>query len=43
LRSSKALAQLALLEYPIVGEWELAGTLLQALIASDPKGLGYLK
>ncbi|MBV9081505.1 MAG: hypothetical protein JOZ62_02420 [Acidobacteriaceae bacterium] len=40
---SRALARLAMLEYPIVGQWELAGELLDALCASDPEGLGYLK
>ncbi|MBS0421038.1 MAG: 6-phospho-beta-glucosidase [Proteobacteria bacterium] len=35
-------ARLALMLYPIVGEWELAGQVLQALIASDPQHLGYL-
>jgi 6-phospho-beta-glucosidase len=40
---SAALAQLALLEYPIVGQWELAGNLLRAAIAADPEHLGYLQ
>ncbi len=43
LDGSAALARLALTEYPIVGQWELAGELVQALIASDPRHLGYLR
>jgi 6-phospho-beta-glucosidase len=39
---SAKLAQLAMLEYPIVGQWELAGDLLAEMIASDPEHLGYL-
>jgi 6-phospho-beta-glucosidase len=42
LESSAALARLALTEYPIVGQWELAADLVSALIASDPQHLGYL-
>jgi 6-phospho-beta-glucosidase len=40
---SGALAQLAMLEYPIIGQWELAGKLRAALVAGDPEHLGYLK
>ena len=40
---SGALAQLAMLEYPIIGEWELAGKLRAALVAGDPEHLGYLR
>ena len=40
---SGALAQLAMLECPIVGEWELAGKLRAALVAGDREYLGYLK
>ena len=36
LQGSARLAQLALMEYPIIGQWELAGELVRALIASDP-------
>jgi alpha-galactosidase/6-phospho-beta-glucosidase family protein len=39
---SAALAQLALMEYPIVGQWEVAGDVLHAVIAADPDHLGYL-
>jgi 6-phospho-beta-glucosidase len=42
-RGSGALAQLAMLEYPIIGQWELAGKLRAALVAGDPEHLGYLK
>jgi 6-phospho-beta-glucosidase len=42
VEKSRALAQLALLEYPIIGEWEPAGQLLDALIAADPD-LAYLR
>lgn len=40
---SAALAQLAMLEYPIIGQWELAGELRQSLIGADPEYLGYLR
>ncbi|MBZ5585855.1 MAG: 6-phospho-beta-glucosidase [Acidobacteriia bacterium] len=43
LAGSAALAQLALLEYPIVGDWELAGAVLKEMIEADPEHLGYLK
>lgn len=36
------LARLALLAYPIVGEWGCAVDLLKALVESDPEFLGYL-
>jgi 6-phospho-beta-glucosidase len=39
---SARLADLALLEYPIIGEWDLARDLRAALIHSDPAHLGYL-
>ena len=42
-RGSGALAQLAMLENPIIGQWELAGKLRAALVAGDPEHLGYLK
>jgi 6-phospho-beta-glucosidase len=42
VEKSRALAQLALLEYPIIGEWEPAGRLLDALISEDPD-LAYLR
>jgi 6-phospho-beta-glucosidase len=40
---SYAQARLALMEYPIIGGWEPAGELLDALIAADPDHLSYLK
>ncbi len=43
LERSGRLAQLALLENPIVGQWELAGELCAALSASDAEHLGYLR
>ena len=43
IEGSLSLAKLALLVYPIVGEWEPASTVLDALVASDPKYLGYLR
>ena len=43
IENSAALARLALMQYPIIGQWEPAGTLLQALIAADPAHLGYLR
>ncbi len=43
LSGSGALAQLAMLEYPIIGQWELAREVLGTLISRDPAGLGYLK
>ncbi len=42
LEQSGALAQLAMMEYPIIGQWELAGELRASLAASDPENLGYL-
>jgi 6-phospho-beta-glucosidase len=42
VEKSRALAQLALLEYPIMGQWEPAGEVIAALIAADPD-LGYLR
>ncbi|MCU1262494.1 MAG: glycoside hydrolase, family 4 [Bryobacterales bacterium] len=43
LEGSRATAQLALLEYPAIGQWELAGELLSSLAAADPDGLSHLK
>jgi 6-phospho-beta-glucosidase len=43
LTESAAMAQLALLEYPIVGQWEIARDLIRRLIASDQHHLGYLR
>jgi 6-phospho-beta-glucosidase len=42
LSGSRALAQLALLEYPIVGQWDVAGELLSSLADADPDGVGRL-
>ena len=42
LQRSVRLARLALMECPIVGQWEVAGRTLNALVAADPQGLGYL-
>jgi 6-phospho-beta-glucosidase len=39
---SARLADLALLEYPIIGEWDVARNLRAALVHSDPAHLGYL-
>ena len=39
---SGALAELALLEYPIIGQWELARRLRAAMVEADPENLGYL-
>jgi 6-phospho-beta-glucosidase len=43
LAGSAALAQLAMLEYPAVGQWEPAGTVLRAMIGADAANLGYLR
>ena len=43
IEGSLAIAQLALLEYPGVQQWELAGELLSALAAADPSGMGHLQ
>lgn len=43
LEGSAALAQLAMLEYPIIGQWELAGDLVRSLGRADPAHLGYLQ
>jgi 6-phospho-beta-glucosidase len=43
LEGSRALAQLALLEYPPIAQWELAGELLESLIAADPENLRHLR
>ncbi len=42
VEKSGRLAELAMLEYPIIGQWELACSLKDALVRSDPEGLGYL-
>ena len=43
VEKSWPLAQLAMLEYPIIGQWEIAGDLREKLAASDPEFLGYLE
>jgi 6-phospho-beta-glucosidase len=43
IEGSRALAQLALLEYPSIAQWELAGEVLSSLMAADPEGLRHLK
>jgi 6-phospho-beta-glucosidase len=43
LEGSLERAQMALLLYPPVGEWEPAAEILKALIESDPEHLGYLR
>ncbi|HEX4809245.1 MAG TPA: 6-phospho-beta-glucosidase [Bryobacteraceae bacterium] len=43
LSGSAAMARLALLEYPIVGEWEIAKDIVGKLTESDPQYLGYLR
>ena len=43
LCGSSKLARVGLMEYPLIGDWELAGRLLDALRAADGEGLGYLK
>ena len=42
LQGSRSKASLALLEYPIVGQWELARDVMGAMIGADPENLGYL-
>ena len=43
LEGSRKLAQLALLEYPPIAQWEIAGEVLTSLMAADPEGLCHLK
>jgi 6-phospho-beta-glucosidase len=40
---SRSKARLALLLYPIVGQWDLSMKVLDALGQSDPEHLGYLR
>jgi len=42
VEKSTGLAQLALLTYPLIGQWQPAGQLIDALCESDPEHLGYL-
>lgn len=43
LSGSAATAQLALLEYPIIGQWEIAKDIICKLTESDRQYLGYLR
>jgi 6-phospho-beta-glucosidase len=43
VEKSRPLAQLAMLEYPVIGQWEIAEDLSRKLAASDPEFLGYLR
>lgn len=43
VEKSWLLAQLAMLEYPIIGQWEIAHDLREKLAACDPEFLGYLE
>jgi 6-phospho-beta-glucosidase len=43
IEGSRALAQLALLEYPSIAQWEIAGEALSSLMTADPEGLRHLK
>lgn len=43
LEGSAQLARLALMHNPIVEQWDIAGRVLDALIAADQEGLGYLR
>jgi 6-phospho-beta-glucosidase len=43
LSGSAATAQLALLEYPIIGQWEIAKDIICKLTEGDPQYLGYLR
>jgi 6-phospho-beta-glucosidase len=43
VEKSWPLAQLAMLEYPIIGQWEIAEDLRRKLAESDPEFLGYLR
>ena len=43
VEKSWPLAQLAMLEYPIIGQWEIAVDLSRKLADSDPEFLGYLR
>jgi 6-phospho-beta-glucosidase len=42
VEKSLELARLALLVHPLVGEWDMAGRLVETLVQSDPEHLGYL-
>ncbi len=40
---SRNLAKLALLVYPLIGQWQAADAMIEAIIAADPEHLGYLQ
>jgi 6-phospho-beta-glucosidase len=42
VEKSSRLADLAMLEYPIIGQWDVACSVREALVRSDPRYLGYL-
>jgi 6-phospho-beta-glucosidase len=42
VEKSRPLAELAMLEYPIIGQWDLARSLGTAMARNDPSHLGYL-
>ncbi len=42
VEKSGRLAELAMLEYPLIGQWELACELRNAMVRNDPQHLGYL-
>lgn len=43
LEKSRRYAKLALLAYPLVGQWRQASELIEALLSSDSEYLGYLR
>lgn len=43
LSKSARLAELAMLEYPIIGQWDLARDVLEDLVRQDREHLGYLQ
>jgi 6-phospho-beta-glucosidase len=43
IEGSRDLAKLALMVYPLVGQWERANRMIEALINEDEEHLGYLR
>lgn len=43
VEGSSRLAKMALLVYPLVGQWRPASEMIEALISQDPEHLGYLR
>jgi 6-phospho-beta-glucosidase len=43
IEKSWPVAQLAMLEYPVIGQWEIAQSLRNAWAGCDQEHLGYLK